>query len=254
MEHKLFTPQFKLSDDGAGALEGYASTFLNWDSVRERPVKGAFTAHLADFLKDGFIAIGHDWSGLPIATPVEAREDDHGLFVKAAFHSTPEAQQARTVVRERIERGKSVKLSIGYEVLDDDYTQEGRLLKDIKLYEWSIVTVPANDRASVTFAKALPPEGAPLDIYKAAAEAALTALVRESLSLEERRIKAGRMISEANVKVMNDALTSMEEGINRLRDLLARATEPKADPAKEALRLFAEFQQIESSLLGVPRP
>lgn len=251
MEHKLFSPQFKLSDDGAGFIEGYASTFHNFDSVGERVVKGAFQAHLGEFMSDGFVAIGHDWASLPIATPVDAHEDEHGLFVKAAFHSTPQAQAARTVVKERLERGKSVKLSIGYEVLDDEYTKEGRLLKNLRLFEYSLVTVPANQLAAVTFAKALPPEGAPLDTYKAAAEAALSALVRESLSLEERRIKAGRMISEANLKVMNDALSAMEEGIVRLRELLARATEPKAAPAPDALRTYAEFQRIQATLNGV---
>src|SRR5690349_3548348 len=133
MEYKLLTPQFKMSEDGSGSLKGYASTFANWDSVKERPVKGAFTPHLADFLKDGFIAVGHDWSALPIATPTEAHEDDIGLYLDTSFHSTPMAQAARTVASERIARGKSVKLSIGYEVLQDEYTSEGRLLKEIKL-------------------------------------------------------------------------------------------------------------------------
>ncbi len=96
MDYKTFDAHdIKISTEGSGELAGYASTFSNFDSVRERVVKGAFAATLPQFLKDGFIAVGHSWDSLPIATPLEAYEDDHGLFVRAEFHSTTAAQDAR---------------------------------------------------------------------------------------------------------------------------------------------------------------
>jgi uncharacterized protein len=151
--------QIKMSDPDDkdypdGLFEGYASTFGNFDRVGEAVVKGAFLDTLEEFLKDGFIAVGHGWSSLPIATVVDAYEDDIGLYIKAAFHSTQAAQDARTVMCERLKRGKSAFLSIGYRVLDDQPTEDGRrLLKKIQLREVSFVTAPANPLAAITGAK-----------------------------------------------------------------------------------------------------
>ncbi len=245
MEHKTFTPELKLIDDDAGILEGYASTFLNWDSVRERPVKGAFAPHLDAFLKDGFIAIGHNWQSLPVATPVEAYEDDHGLFVRAAFHSTPEGQAARTVVKERLARGKSVKSSIGYEVLEDEYVADGRLLKNVKLYEWSIVNVPANQAASMTYAKSLP-----LADHAATALAAVADFKDRITDLSQLRAKEGRVLSNANRERISQVKTALAALIQDL-DALLSATEPVADTSKAAQDLYIEFLRLESSLLGV---
>src|SRR5215216_287584 len=110
MEYKLLdNADLKFFDEGAGVLAGYASVFNNVDNQGERVKPGAFIKSLPDFLRDGFVALSHDWSSLPIGTPIEAREDDHGLYVKAAFHSTPTAQEARKVIMERLERGNSVR-------------------------------------------------------------------------------------------------------------------------------------------------
>jgi len=153
MEHKLITPQrLKVSASGNGTLTGYASTWEK-DRIGDIVLPGAFKDTIASWLRDGFIALSHDWNRLPIATPIEAREDATGLLITAEFHSTSEAQDARRVIQERIDRGKSVKMSIGYQVLQDEYTNRGRLLKKLDLYEVSIVTVPANMGAQVLAAK-----------------------------------------------------------------------------------------------------
>ena len=143
---------FKMLSDGSGSFEGYASIFGNFDRVGEAVVKGAFT-NVDEFIKSGFGAVGHDWSSLPIATIADAKQDEVGLWIKADFHSTQDAQDARTVIQERIARGKFVGLSIGYEVNDSEYVPEGRLLKALTIYEASIVTVPANPLAGVNASK-----------------------------------------------------------------------------------------------------
>lgn len=247
MEHKAFPVEVKMTADGSGTLSGYASTFSNFDSVGERVVKGAFAASLPEFLSSGFIAVGHDWASLPVATPTEAYEDEHGLFVAGAFHSTTAAQDARTVVKERIERGKSVKLSIGYEVMADEYVEEGRLLKQVKLYEWSLVQVPANPQASLTNAKRLLPEGAPLHLYADQAEALLSQLVTEARALEGRRAKEGRVLSDANRKRITSLQAALTAVLADLDDLLT-ATAPK--DAGKVQELYLEFQKIEAQLRG----
>lgn len=251
MEYKLFdAPKLKMTDDGHGFIAGYASTFANFDSVGERVVKGAFLNSLATFLQDGFIAVGHDWRALPIATPLEANEDDTGLFVRGEFHSTHDAQEARTVIKERLARGKSVKLSIGYEVLTDERVEQGRLLKELELYEWSYVPVPANRRAGVTDAKHwLVPDAMPMIDYSDAVLAMVKEFDRRISDIKEMRAKQGRVLSEANRKRIGSLLEALTAVADDLTTLLAE-TEPKADP-KAARALFAEFQRLEARFNGV---
>jgi HK97 family phage prohead protease len=237
MDAKQFAVDWKLKDDDAGTIEGYASTFDNWDSVGERPTKGAFAPHLADFLHDGFIAMQHDYSQV-VASPVEAREDDHGLYVKAAFHSTPAAQAARTLVAERLARGKSVKLSIGYEVKRDEYVEEGRLLKEIKLYEWSIVAIPANPEARVSYAKSLQEEHDQL-------LARLASYTGRYHTLTELRAKEGRVLSGENRKRIETTLEALDGAMTALRDLLTASDRRSPDDAaKAALAAYAQYQEL----------
>jgi HK97 family phage prohead protease len=158
LQHKeCLDGEFKILDDSAhGSFTGYASVFGNTDRQNEVVLKGAFARSLPSFLRDGFGALNHEWSSLPIATISEAREDDRGLFVKGQFHSTPDAQAARTIVRERLERGKSVGMSIGYKVTDDEFKEGIRHLKDLDLFEVSLVSVPANPEAQLAGAKGDP--------------------------------------------------------------------------------------------------
>jgi HK97 family phage prohead protease len=260
IEYKLFDlPDVKmLGDDGAGEITGYASTFSNFDDVGERVVKGAFAAHLPAFLKDGFVAIGHNWSALPIAIPLEASEDDHGLFVRAAFHSTSAAQDARTVIRERLSGGKSVKLLIGYEVLKDEYTDEGRLLKDVRLFEWSYVTVPANQQATVTTAKAADWKERPLVEHADAVEAAITLLQERLHELKDRRAKAGRVLSEANRSRLMPHPGRLREVADDLDALLietdpSKAADPQPGALAETRQLYVAWQAQRARLrdLGV---
>ena len=46
-------------------------------------------------------------------------------------------------------------LSIGYKVNDFEYDQNTRKLKDIELFEISIVTFPANKYSNITYCKSL---------------------------------------------------------------------------------------------------
>jgi hypothetical protein len=143
--------------------------------------------------------------------------------VKADFHTTQDAQAARTVVKERLARGKSVKLSIGYEVLLDEYVPEGRLLKDIKLYEWSIVTVPANPQAAVTGAKGLTIwKDRPLVDHASWLEGEVRAFMDRKSELEGRRDQQHRGLSEANKdSVLRVAVATHDVSAQAIAELLA---------------------------------
>jgi HK97 family phage prohead protease len=153
----LTLAEAKLDGDGPGRLSGYASVWDGVDSYGDTIVKGAYKDTISDFLRDGFIPWGHDWSGYPVATPDKAKEDDHGLWIEAVFHTDPESQRARQLVAERLERGKSMGLSIGYQAKGFDFQEidghQVRRLLDIDLMEVSLVMVPADSAARVAGVK-----------------------------------------------------------------------------------------------------
>lgn len=265
MERKVCDrAEIKLLDDGNGSLVGYGST---WDEDRgcDRIERGAFSEALAGFLSHGFIPLGHDWSGEPVAMPVRAYEDDRGLVVEAAFHSTPKGQAARTLVKERMEKGLSVGLSIGFR-LDPRDTEEKagvRIIKRVaELFEVSIVSVPMNPKALAVSAKEfqgveVPRAGFSFADHSEAVLATVQEFVERAKGLAGLRAKEGRVLSEANRERMSrlhgtcgEASVAMKAVMDDLAELLA-ATEPgqkdaapAVDPA-DVLRLEAELLRLD---------
>lgn len=225
-----------LNQDGSGSFEGYASVFGNFDRVNEAVVSNAFK-NLEDFIASGFGAVGHDWSGLPIFTIAEAKQDDVGLWIKADFHSTKAAQDTRTVIQERLARGKSVGLSIGYEVNDSEYVPEGRLLKALTLFEVSVVTIPANPLAGVNTAKDYSLTNKSLDEHSALMLANAKDYVKRLSELHALRLKDGRGLSESR----RNELAAIKQVID---DALA-ATTPLAD-SERVRSAYAKYLSLTS--------
>lgn len=152
-----------VEDDGKVALfEGYASTFGNIDQGADVVEKGAFKKTLRD--KKGIVPIllDHDPTR-PAGWNLEGVEDDKGLKVKGELHlNTEEVRQRYSLIKRAHEIGTKMGLSIGYSVVKDaveHIEKDGlkrtiRRLKEIKLWEYSIVTFPMNELASTTAAKA----------------------------------------------------------------------------------------------------
>jgi HK97 family phage prohead protease len=213
IEHKSFDVECKGIEDESGTVELYAAVFGNVDRTGEVIQPGAFKS-LDKFVREGWIAVNHNWDGLGVATIDEAGQDTKGLRIKARFHSTPEAQAVRTTIRERIARGRSVKASIGYKVLEDEQVKmDGksvRSLKSIDVFEASIVNVPANPLAEASHAKS-----ARLISYEEA-EAIL-----DKLEVER---KMGRTISASNEAAMlgwADMIDQHAKLASRIRDHVA---------------------------------
>jgi HK97 family phage prohead protease len=145
---------FTFTNPEAGTFGGYASVFDGVDAYGDTIVKGAYAATIPKFLADGFIAWGHN-DLIPVAYPVKAREDEHGLYIEAQFHGTPAAQEARQIAAERLAAGKRMGLSIGYYPVKAESGPDGtRILRQIDLVETSLVMVPADDAARVAEVKA----------------------------------------------------------------------------------------------------
>lgn len=187
LEYKFINLQlldFDTKSNSPGILKGYANVTAEIDDGGDIILPGAFQDGIDEFLKTGFLAHSHDWgvaSG-QIGYPVVAREDDHGFYVEAEFHSTPDAQIVRTKAAERMNAGKQVGLSIGYRpsatpayITPDQYASELpkyvkpsrlaenlakaqlfsriRLLSKVENKEFSIVTSPMNKLSEATAIK-----------------------------------------------------------------------------------------------------
>lgn len=258
----------KVAGGGTGSVEGLASTFGNVDSYGDTVERGAYAETIPTFLVNGFVAWGHDWHA-PIATPTSAVENERGLYLTAEFHSDPEAQRARTITQERLARGKSMGLSIGYEALEwefrkvetpirgqyGEFTDKVRVLKKIKLFEISLVTVPADDAARVTGAKG---HGRSFEDHTEAVRVALAEWIARVKSGSDIREKVGRPISEAR-RVRMAAVSEQVRGCaDEIDAMLEETMPPKAlDPlaefakALDPLAEFARYQQFIARRNGV---
>jgi HK97 family phage prohead protease len=219
IEHKALNCEFKAAGDD-GSFELYALAFNNVDRQGDLIVPGA-VSNTAELVSDGWGALNHMNSALPVAYPESAIQDAKGLLVRGKFHSHPDAQAVRTVVTERMAAGKAVPCSIGYAVDDASYeTRNGepiRILKSIRVYEFSFVNLPANPAATVVSAKGLE------------ADPGWMAWLREKLGLESKR---GRVVSAANHERLSGHAEAIGAAAKDLRDFLDQH-DPNKGPADD---------------------
>lgn len=144
-----------------GQFTAYASTFTREpDSYGDVVAKGAFTKTLAEWAQtDSVIPLlfGHrmDDPDYNIGSVLEASEDEHGLLVKGQLDlDSPKGAQTY-----RLLKGKRInQLSFAYDVLDEGQVEEGgrkvNELRELSLYEVSIVPIGANQDTEVLAVKA----------------------------------------------------------------------------------------------------
>lgn len=135
------------ADGEAGEFTGYGSVFGNVDTYGDRIEAGAFAGSLATRMPK--LVWQHDLYQ-PIGKWTEAKEDSHGLFLRGKL--TLGVEKGREAY-ELMKDGALDGLSIGYRT--KTATNEGnvRVLKEIDLWEVSLVTIGANPDALVTGVK-----------------------------------------------------------------------------------------------------
>ena len=143
------------TDDGSLKIGGYAATFNSEASglnFREVIAPGAFTRALAS--EDPvFLLVNHDMEGIPLASTqsgtLQLRQDTTGLYMEATLDpANPKAQELSSALR----RGDMDKMSFAFTVSPEGQTRDAglRTINDIeRLYEVSVVTLPAYDSTSV---------------------------------------------------------------------------------------------------------
>jgi HK97 family phage prohead protease len=138
-----------------GEFEGYGSVFGVKDSYSDIVTRGAFKNSLAKWAEKKQLPAmlwQHNMNE-PIGIYTEIKEDENGLYVKGRLlvDDDPLAKRAHA----HMKAGSLSGLSIGYVLNDYDYDSEkdAFILKDIELWEVSLVTFPANDEARISNVK-----------------------------------------------------------------------------------------------------
>ena len=159
----------ELVEDGAGMVKGYASTFdRDPDSYGDVVAHGAFAKSLNrwnQLNQEGkYIPLlwGHDTEDPKsnIGRVVDAVEDERGLLVTAEFDADNEKAQ---YVRKLVQEGRVYQFSFAYEVRDQATVElengyKANELRDLELFEVSLVQIPANQHATVEEVKSDEPE------------------------------------------------------------------------------------------------
>ncbi len=158
------TKSFKAELDG-GIVRGYASTFdREPDSYGDVIAKGAFAKTLESWQQKNaeghYIPLlwGHDVDNPEsnIGRIIEATEDERGLLVVGEFD--PDNERAQ-YVRKLAMEGRVYQFSFAFEVKSEgvvtleDGTKANEL-RELELFEVSIVQIPANQHATIEEVKA----------------------------------------------------------------------------------------------------
>lgn len=202
---KAVVVKFKTDGLAEGEFIGYASVFGNKDSYGDVVLPGAFTNTLADWKAKGIpipLLWGHNTADpdFNLGELVEATEDDRGLKVHGRLDmESPKSAQTYRLLKS----GRVNQMSFAYRVVDGAYIQpEGEdktwrdayyELRELELYEVSIVPIGANQETEIL-----------------AVKAATSAM----------RAKAGRALSAKNEQVVRESLAQTEEIVTALKSVL----------------------------------
>lgn len=140
MERKAFATEWK-ADSATGQVEGYGAVFGNVDTYGDIILRGAFSGTMGK--RKVKMLWQHDPSQ-PIGVWDEMREDDRGLWMKGRI--LPGVAKGKEAI-ELMSAGAIEGMSIGYRTVDAEYKEGNRLIKEVDLWETSIVTFPANEMA-----------------------------------------------------------------------------------------------------------
>ena len=149
----------ELKEDG-GIVKGYASTFdRDPDAYGDVVKRGAFAKSLERWkalnAEGKFIPLlwGHDTEDPKsnIGRVVDAVEDERGLLITAEFDADNEKAQ---YVRKLVQEGRVYQFSFAFEIREQGTVEleDGRKaneLRDLELFEVSLVQIPANQHATV---------------------------------------------------------------------------------------------------------
>ncbi len=192
---------FEVKASGDGLIEGLASPYAGEpDSQGDVVAPGAFTASLARSKAAGDLPVmlwAHNLD-TPVGRWSDFVDKADGLHVRGQLNlKTAAGREAFEHVRAGDARG----LSIGYRIPEGGREYAGKgvfLLKEVELYEVSIVAIPAAARARITAIKSLGSKAEAVDMLRAcglsrAAAARFAAGGWKALSGEDHEARARQL-------------------------------------------------------------
>lgn len=211
------------ADTDKRTFEGYASTW-DLDLGGDKIWKGAFAKTIKERFFDHPKKSGIKilWQhNEPLGMPTHLEEDSKGLYVVGKISKTRLGDDALELMRD----GVVDQMSIGYDVVKDDLSDDGqvRFLKELCLYEFSPVTFPMNPKADIVSVKTH-----------------FNSLIKEfSNPVMATMLKEGRVLSKQNVDSLKNAIDTLQAILSQVE----KGNEPKnlhsLDPFQE---LIAEMK------------
>ena len=151
LETKRFAIEELKFEDDTRTVSGFGSVFGNTDSYGDVVLPGAFAESLK--ARKPAMLWQHRTDMIPgVWTAAEERK--RGLYLEGAFADTPLGHEAYTLAK----MGAVTGLSIGFSTkkYSVDPKKNTRQLEEVDLYEVSLVTFPANEKATITNVKSRP--------------------------------------------------------------------------------------------------
>jgi len=173
--HSFLNVEFKLTALGPKEFEGHGAIFGNRDFGGDRIERGAFYSTLKKWeskKKWPPMLWSHDPSEVP-GVWTHMSEDSDGLLVRGSFVDTTRGRDTYVLAKS----GAVTGLSIGYQVVKSDWEKDVRVLKEIDLWEISLVALPMNEFATIENVKAGP--GNDAQSVLASIQALTDSLIRE---------------------------------------------------------------------------
>lgn len=143
-----------ISDDGEYAtFKGYASTFGNEDSYGDVIERGAFTKTASEANGSLPMLWQHDTDEV-IGTYPAMAENQQGLEVEGQIVlATQRGREAYALLKAGAIKSMSIGFTIPDGKADYDQEQQVRRIREVRLWEISLVTFPANAKAAITQVK-----------------------------------------------------------------------------------------------------
>jgi HK97 family phage prohead protease len=211
--------------------------------------QGAFTDSIDAFLRDGYILWQHN-TDAPVGYPVSVSDNGDTLIIEAEWHSTPTAQEVRTLVQERLASGKGVDCSIGYYVDDYEQRDDGTLhVLAGRLMEASIVLWGDNPEAEVLKSQSMQQQ------MQHATDAVQHAVF--ALHHLARRMQDIRKLREQDGRTYNPDTTELSQQVARLHEALAqvaselealRKCDAERERQKQQLKEWLHYVQLYTQL------
>ena len=196
-------------------VEAYAST-RDRDLVGDVVAEGAFRKSISERGDRIAVLWQHD-PRIPVGKAVQLAEDSRGLRTVTQFNR--DTDWGRNAFH-AIKAGDVTGVSIGFDLVPGKFGVEPvdgkstRVIREVKLWEYSFVTFPANEEARVLGAKAMPSLTDAAGAIKALAE------MREALTDEERAI-------------VEQILADLPSASKSIRALLQPGEQPTAEPQQD---------------------